>query len=155
MPSPFAVPRPSRGCLFLPAGLPCVGGAVWVCRAGDEPIESVRFRAEEAEFPTYREGAFRVHGCAGRPDARALVPLPNHLQHMVAAVRFDPAPLPAAAGAAAAGEQGGCEEWVHTPTLFVTRYEYANLFHTLGTAALLRSVPHRNAPQRTGCLFIR
>jgi hypothetical protein len=28
------------------------------------------------------------------------------------------------------GEQ--CQRWVETPTLFVTRYEYANPYHTMG-----------------------
>lgn len=25
-----------------------------------------------------------------------------------------------------------CQQWEETPTLFVTRYEYANIYHTLG-----------------------
>jgi glycoprotein 2-beta-D-xylosyltransferase len=25
-----------------------------------------------------------------------------------------------------------CDQWEETPTLFVTRYEYANIYHTMG-----------------------
>lgn len=114
--------------------------------AGGEPIASVFGRAEEAEFPVYRKGAFRVAGCAWAPSGE----LPHYLSSVVQT------------GFEAVNGALDCAHWEELPTLFITRYEYANLYHTttdwyntwatLGWAGLLEAREDSQQPGRTQVL---
>lgn len=117
--------------------------------AGGEPVDDVKGRSEEAEFCDYTTGAFEVPECtesiistinkmapeqpeesqpkdgesiganiAQSQPTLAQLALPNHLFSFVNAVK-------------AITPVSECSETVKTPTLFITRYEYANLYHTM------------------------
>ena len=91
------------------------------CSTGAEDIGAVRWRTEEEEFPTYLPGALTVD-CPRPADPPALSwPVyRDHLARAFGSLKYGP--LPAAGG-------GECE--VVEEALLVTRYEYANLYHTL------------------------
>lgn len=90
---------------------------------GGEPIESVRGRAEGDEFVRYSSGAFQLN-CArdGAPLHKAS--FPHHLGDMARAIEF--------ASTDRSAFEARCERWIEEPALFVTRYEYANLYHSIG-----------------------
>ncbi|ESQ42903.1 hypothetical protein EUTSA_v10013238mg [Eutrema salsugineum] len=117
-----------------------------VMSKGGEKLEEVMGRKEEEELPEFREGAFEVAeevsrlgfkrnrriGGGGSVISRRLVNdemLNEYIQQggidrhtmrdLVASIR------------AVGTEDFVCEEWVEEPTLLVTRFEYANLFHTV------------------------
>jgi hypothetical protein len=81
--------------------------------AGGESIPSVMGRAEEAEFPTYKAGAFGVAGCS--------LSVTGDLPHYLSTVMNT---------GFKSTESLECTAWEEQPTLFITRYEYANLYHT-------------------------
>ena len=85
---------------------------------GDEDIDSVRWRTEDAEFPVYDEGALTVD-CRKAPEAAQLgwPVYRDHLSKLFGSLSF--APLPAQCGL------------VVEEALLVTRYEYANLYHSM------------------------
>ena len=78
-------------------------------------MESVLGRREEDEFPIYRKGAFvAFQSFAGDQGGDRL---PHYTKDVIGAFSVsDAAPA--------------CEDWIEDPTLFITRYEYANLYHT-------------------------
>jgi glycoprotein 2-beta-D-xylosyltransferase len=85
--------------------------------AGGETIASVLGRPEEQEYPQYSQGAFGLGGCMlSRPQDPAL-------RYHVADMLRD--------AVAATDNASACDVFVEEPTLFVTRYEYANLYHTM------------------------
>jgi hypothetical protein len=66
----------------------------------------------------YSQGAFTLDcSSAGIQVRRGDGQLQHHLADMLSTLAY--------------GNQQ-CEEYEETPTLFVTRYEYANIYHTLG-----------------------
>lgn len=90
---------------------------------GGEDISSVRGRSESEEFVRYGGGAFTL-ACNSRHLAPAPERHPHHLFDMLTATSYT-------------SESDGlasleCGVWVSEPTLFVTRYEYANLYHSMG-----------------------
>ncbi|KAF8654553.1 hypothetical protein HU200_061747 [Digitaria exilis] len=98
---------------------------------GGEPLEKVMGRTEEEELPKYEPGALQVEGpAAGRTaplvDAEflnAYVPTGGIGMHTMRALLESARVVPH-------GELH-CSQWVEEPTLLVTRFEYANLFHTI------------------------
>ncbi|KFK27136.1 hypothetical protein AALP_AA8G339600 [Arabis alpina] len=117
-----------------------------VMSKGGERIEEVMGRKEEEELPEFREGAFEVAeeasllgfernrriGGGSSVVSRRLVSeemlneyIPDGdfdrhtMRDLVASIRV------------VGTEDFVCDEWVEEPTLLVTRYEYANLYHTV------------------------
>ncbi|XP_010536708.1 PREDICTED: beta-(1,2)-xylosyltransferase [Tarenaya hassleriana] len=115
-----------------------------VMSKGGERLEEVMGRREEEELPQFQEGAFEVAEERSRPGFKsrrdgggggnprrlvndemlnAYIPggdIERHtMRDLMASIR------------AVDLEDFACEEWVEEPTLLVTRFEYANLFHTM------------------------
>ncbi|KAG6637735.1 beta-1,2-xylosyltransferase [Carya illinoinensis] len=100
---------------------------------GGEMLHQVIGRREEDELPKFQNGAFEVDGGVGfeGPPRRLVddgfldryVPQGEILTHtmraLIGSVRV------------VAGSGFECQEWIEEPTLLVTRFEYANLFHTV------------------------
>jgi glycoprotein 2-beta-D-xylosyltransferase len=90
---------------------------------GGEPIEEVRFQPEENEFLGYERGSFQFNCVAEAETVRSQNPeklkelFPNHLETIISNSAFD--------------AELQCEVFVENPTVLVTRYEFANLFHSL------------------------
>ncbi|XWS27780.1 hypothetical protein CRYUN_Cryun25bG0009900 [Craigia yunnanensis] len=100
---------------------------------GGEKLEDVIGRGEEEELPEFEDGAFEVEGergarlkrkkLVGKEFLDEFLPVGGVLRHtMRELVR----------SIVVVGDNDfTCQEWVEEPTLLVTRYEYANLFHTV------------------------
>lgn len=100
---------------------------------GGERLEQVIGRGEEEELPRFQNGAFEVDGGLGfeGPPRRLVndefldryVPRGGILRHtmrdLMGSVRV------------VAADEFECQEWIEEPTLLVTRFEYANVFHTV------------------------
>ncbi|KAK6947018.1 Glycosyltransferase 61 [Dillenia turbinata] len=97
---------------------------------GGEVLETVIGRSEEEELPVYEFGAFEaeVDGDGGRRlvDREFLdryVPeggVTNHPMHgLVGSIRL------------VDSSEFECSQWIEEPTLLITRFEYANVFHTV------------------------
>jgi glycoprotein 2-beta-D-xylosyltransferase len=84
---------------------------------GGEPLDDVAGRDEDAEFPRYPPSSLRLPCAAVTPGPSASRWFPFHLARMVTAI--------------GAGSAGACDETFDGVTFILTRYEYANLFHTL------------------------
>ncbi|GMN51738.1 hypothetical protein TIFTF001_020869 [Ficus carica] len=91
----------------------CEGGALRMVpekvrmSAGGERLEDVIGRSEEEELPEFEDGAFQINGGDEERESKKLVS-GEVLNEIV--------------------PRG---EWIEEPTLLVTRFEYANLFHTV------------------------
>jgi len=108
---------------------------------GGEPIFSVKGRKEGDEFPKYSKGAFQLSHCdmvmngmesgSGTDEfqakKRANEKLPHHLLGMMENLEV----VAGESSLASTNEQDKCTRLEKRPTLFVTRYEYANLYHTM------------------------
>ncbi|GJN15799.1 hypothetical protein PR202_gb02741 [Eleusine coracana subsp. coracana] len=95
---------------------------------GGESLEQVMGRAEEEELPKYEPGALLVEGPAAGPLVEAgfldtYMPTGGIGMHTMRALLQSARVVPP-------GELH-CSQWVEEPTLLVTRFEYANLFHTI------------------------
>lgn len=97
---------------------------------GGEAIESVIGRGEDEELPEFESGAFDLEVAESKGNKLATEAFLNdylqkgqidrhtmrdliHSIHLIAANQFQ------------------CSQWVEEPTLLITRFEYANLFHTV------------------------
>ncbi|BFG29736.1 beta-(1 2)-xylosyltransferase [Prunus yedoensis var. nudiflora] len=99
---------------------------------GGEILEEVIGRGEEEELPEFQTGAFQIDGGDGisGEDQRLVTQefLDEYVPHgeikkhtmreLIGSVRIVPT------------TELQCNEWIEEPTLLVTRFEYANLFHT-------------------------
>ncbi|KAG6495354.1 beta-1,2-xylosyltransferase RCN11-like isoform X1 [Zingiber officinale] len=99
---------------------------------GGESLEVVIGRGEEEELPKYESGAFEIDGGSlGKEGMRAVDEeflekyvqrgeVQSHTMRMLMeSMRF-------------VGHQKlDCSEWIEEPTVLVTRFEYANVFHTV------------------------
>lgn len=99
---------------------------------GGERLEEVIGRGEEEELPEFEIGAFDVDGGDRVGKGRKLVtgdlldefvPAGEVLRHTIRGLIQSMRVVGA--------RDFECEQWVEEPTLLVTRYEYANLFHTV------------------------
>ncbi|XXQ35888.1 Glycosyltransferase 61 catalytic domain-containing protein [Plasmodiophora brassicae] len=83
--------------------------------AGGEPIEEVAGRDEAEEFPVYRKGALALSDAGSCPAERFDGnTFPHHLALMLSSIA-----------------NGASDDVLDGITLLVTRYEYANLYHTM------------------------
>lgn len=124
---------------------------------GGEAIESVVHRSEDAEYPQYRPGAFQLGGCVLNVQGE----LPHYLGPLLRTgfSTVTPPSPPSSPPSSPAPSIHACTTWVDEPTLFITRYEYANLYHTttdwynawatLGWAGLLEALPPVHGVQTT------
>ncbi|KAG7606181.1 Beta-1,2-xylosyltransferase [Arabidopsis thaliana] len=120
-----------------------------VMSRGGEKLEEVMGRKEEEELPAFRQGAFEVAeevssrlgfkrhrrfggGEGGSAVSRRLVndEMLNEYMQEGGIDRHTMRDLVASIRAVDTNDFV-CEEWVEEPTLLVTRFEYANLFHTV------------------------
>jgi glycoprotein 2-beta-D-xylosyltransferase len=100
---------------------------------GGEPIHHVKGRPEEDEFPKYESGALQVSKCTlasieenSVPDDEDVVlanKLPNHLKDVMKSVKLQD-------DAEDSDDNVVCTSYDDHPTLLITRYEYANLYHS-------------------------
>ena len=83
---------------------------------GGEYLDTVMGRDEDMEFPKYKKGAFTIDEALDIPsdiDKKMFYYLENVTQALTVSPGLE------------------CAESVSTPTLFLTRYDYVNLYHTL------------------------
>ncbi|KAB2096110.1 hypothetical protein ES319_A01G086800v1 [Gossypium barbadense] len=101
---------------------------------GGEKLEDVIGRTEDEEMPEFEDGAFEVEAeergsrsktkkLVGEEFLNEFLPVGNVMKHtMRELVR----------SIVVVGETDfTCQEWVEEPILLITRFEYANLFHTV------------------------
>ncbi|KAM7279153.1 hypothetical protein ACFE04_006287 [Oxalis oulophora] len=118
----------------------CEGGRIKmnvdkiIMSRGGERLDNVIGRKEEEELPVFKDGAFEIHANNNNNKENNLklvspeflnqfVPINNISRHtmreLFSSIRvrkdFD----------------NHCDQWIEEPTLLVTRFEYANLFHTV------------------------
>ncbi|XP_057461633.1 beta-1,2-xylosyltransferase-like [Actinidia eriantha] len=99
---------------------------------GGEKLEAVIGRGEDEELPVFDSGAFNIEAVDRSSIDRKLVDsefLNQYLQNgaisrhtmrdLVDSIRL------------VSARDFQCSEWIEEPTLLVTRFEYANLFHTV------------------------
>ncbi|CAI0373995.1 unnamed protein product [Linum tenue] len=111
-------------------GIRMVPDRIAVSRGG-ETLQEVFGRGEEEEMPTFQDGAFQILGSLGS-EKRKLVDeeflgeyLPqgeierHTIRQLVSSIEVVDA------------TEFQCDQWIEEPTLLVTRFEYANLFHTV------------------------
>ncbi|PON43311.1 Beta-(1,2)-xylosyltransferase [Parasponia andersonii] len=117
----------------------CEGGALRMVpekvkmSKGGEKLEEVIGRSEEEELPDFDAGAFELDGgqrfsgekreLASKEVLGELVPQGEVLRHTMRGLIESTRIVPA--------REFECDEWIEEPTLLVTRFEYANLFHTV------------------------
>ncbi|CAB9525792.1 Inherit from strNOG: K03714 glycoprotein 2-beta-D-xylosyltransferase [Seminavis robusta] len=99
---------------------------------GGEAIYQVLGREEQDEMPTYESGALQLSQCTLSEQHINRKDLPYHLFHMVNSLREQ---REDSGDTLMGGEVFGtdnveCSSYEERPTLLVTRYEYANLYHT-------------------------
>ncbi|KAL7249159.1 hypothetical protein ACSBR1_011342 [Camellia fascicularis] len=98
---------------------------------GGERLEEVIGRGEDDELPVFDFGAFDVEVVDGSSRGRKLVDedflnwylkngeISNHtIRSLVDSIRL------------VDSRDFECSEWIEEPTLLITRFEYANVFHT-------------------------
>ncbi|KAK1306330.1 Beta-(1,2)-xylosyltransferase [Acorus calamus] len=91
---------------------------------GGEELGSVMGRSEEEELPVFEEGALTI-------DGRVVVG-GEFLERYLRRGAVQGHTMRALVESVRAAEDGlDCGQWIEEPTLFVTRFEYANLFHTI------------------------
>ncbi|XP_010270143.1 PREDICTED: beta-(1,2)-xylosyltransferase [Nelumbo nucifera] len=102
---------------------------------GGEKLESVMGRREEEELPSFDSSAFEIEVAEGSTEGGGGRKLVNEefldrfvpqgavqihtMRSLLDSIRLVPP------------DEFNCSEWVEEPTLLVTRFEYANLFHTV------------------------
>ncbi|PON94127.1 Beta-(1,2)-xylosyltransferase [Trema orientale] len=117
----------------------CEGGALRMVpekvkmSKGGEKLEEVIGRSEEEELPDFDAGAFELDGgqrfsgekreLASGEVLDEFVPEGEVLRHTMRGLIESTRIVPA--------REFECHEWIEEPTLLVTRFEYANLFHTV------------------------
>ncbi|KAL6646118.1 hypothetical protein ACP70R_017726 [Stipagrostis hirtigluma subsp. patula] len=121
---------------------------------GGEPLEKVMGRSEEEELPKYEPGALQVEGSAA---ARAPLVDAGFLNEYVPTGGIGMHTMRALLESARVVPHGElhCSQWIEEPTLLVTRFEYANLFHTI-TDWYSAYVSSRvtNLPNRPNVVFV-
>ncbi|MED6205440.1 hypothetical protein PIB30_017665 [Stylosanthes scabra] len=98
---------------------------------GGEALSDVMGRGEDVELPSFQNGAFEVDG-GDKVEEKALVDhefldryvpeggIQRHtMRDLISKIRI------------VKEKDFACDEWIEEPTLLVTRFEYANLFHTI------------------------
>uniref|UniRef100_A0A2P2JS81 Glycosyltransferase 61 catalytic domain-containing protein n=2 Tax=Rhizophora mucronata TaxID=61149 RepID=A0A2P2JS81_RHIMU len=114
----------------------CEGGSLRLVQEkmkmsrGGETIEEVMGRREEEELPEFEDGALEVLGFEKRN--KKLVD-EDFLDMYVPRGDISKHPMRGLIGSArvVAEKDFQCDQWIEEPVLFITRFEYANLFHTV------------------------
>ncbi|KAE8733992.1 pirin-like protein [Hibiscus syriacus] len=126
---------------ILPAKVALRTGSSWFrshhsetkIERGGEKLEDVIGRSGEEELPRFQDGAFVVEGNGGS-KIRKLVG-EGFLDEFIPVDDNDDSSHPIRESIGSIVIVGAndfdCPEWVDEPTLLVTRFEYANLFHTV------------------------
>ncbi|KAJ6301846.1 hypothetical protein OIU77_016041 [Salix suchowensis] len=116
----------------------CEGGSVRMVperikmSRGGERVEDVIGRGEEEELPDFENGAFEILGSTARSKwlvdegfLDSFVPDGDVMRHtmrgLIRSIRV----------VDNNSKEFHCDQWIEEPTLLVTRFEYANLFHTV------------------------
>lgn len=98
---------------------------------GGESLGEVIGRREEDELPVFQNGAFEIDGGQMKEKKMVVdgdfldqfVPIGEITRHtmrdLISKIRI------------IGTKDFDCDEWIEEPTLLVTRFEYANLFHTV------------------------
>ena len=89
---------------------------------GGEDIQLVQGRIEEEELPKYQTGAFSVFQCQLQLDELSQQSLPYHVETILKQLEI--------IQDGSVQSTTPCDAFIERPALFVTRYEYANLYHT-------------------------
>lgn len=100
---------------------------------GGERLELVMGRREEEELPRFEDGAFEVEGDGGKRSRGGRVVDDEFLDRYVPrkGIEFHAMRgLMKSMRIVGSGELQ-CSQWIEEPTVLVTRFEYANLFHTV------------------------
>ncbi|XP_076892816.1 beta-1,2-xylosyltransferase-like [Bidens hawaiensis] len=115
----------------------CEGGRVRMhpekikMSSGGEELESVIGRSEDEELPEFEFGAFDIEvGAKARGRKMASEGFLNEFVQRRAIERHTMRDLINSVRLVGADEFQ-CSEWIEEPTLLITRFEYANLFHTI------------------------
>ncbi|GMJ15972.1 ARABIDOPSIS THALIANA BETA-1,2-XYLOSYLTRANSFERASE, beta-1,2-xylosyltransferase [Hibiscus trionum] len=100
---------------------------------GGESLEDVIGRKEEEELPVFKDGAFMVQGNGGSMLKRMKLVGKEFLDEFIPVKRGSRHPIREAMRSTVivGANNFDCHEWVEEPTLLVTRFEYANLYHTV------------------------
>ncbi|KAJ4976540.1 hypothetical protein NE237_001646 [Protea cynaroides] len=102
---------------------------------GGEKLESVIGRKEKEELPSFDVGAFEIEFSQGLSPFRNGSKLVNKefLDQYVSQDDIDDHAMRALLDSIQLldPDEFKCSQWVEEPTLLVTRFEYANLFHTV------------------------
>ncbi|WOL12349.1 hypothetical protein Cni_G21115 [Canna indica] len=114
----------------------CEGGRIRMDPArilmseGGERLEAVIGRGEEDELPRYKSGAFQIE--SGEESGRRAMD-DEFLEKYVprGSVQFHTMRALMESMQVVGHGQLGCTEWIEEPTVLVTRFEYANVFHTV------------------------
>ncbi|GBG28069.1 EGF domain-specific O-linked N-acetylglucosamine transferase [Hondaea fermentalgiana] len=110
---------------------------------GNEPIETVRWRNESAEMCVYEAGAFSLEQCDSDPLSLASEDkFPFHFLDVMMHLNTT------------TPETSACRETVTTPTLLVTRYEYANFYHTITDWYNVYQTIHMNELEEVNIVFL-
>ncbi|KAG1327286.1 Beta-(1,2)-xylosyltransferase [Cocos nucifera] len=140
----------------------CEGGRVRMDPArismtdGGEALETVMGREEEEELPKYESGAFEIEAgeeVTGGADRRVVDELDRYFPQKGIQVHT----MRALMGSMRLVDPGKleCTQWVDEPTLLVTRFEYANLFHTASDwYSAYASSQVTNLPNRPNVVFV-
>ncbi|XP_059666489.1 beta-1,2-xylosyltransferase-like [Cornus florida] len=99
---------------------------------GGERLEAVIGRGEDAEMPVFESGAFDIEVGERSSHGRELASrdfLDRYVQRATISKHAMRGLMDSILQVGA--DNFTCSEWVEEPTLLVTRYEYANLFHTV------------------------
>lgn len=102
--------------------------------AGGEDLATVIGRREEEELPEFENGAFEVDGGGEeRVNDGGLLVDREFLDRYVPRGEVDKHTMRDLIGKIriVGGKDFECDQWIEEPTLLVTRFEYANLFHTV------------------------
>ncbi|KAL3614779.1 hypothetical protein CASFOL_040440 [Castilleja foliolosa] len=99
---------------------------------GGENLESVIGRGEDEELPRFRDGAFQIEVINRSRSGKKMVDevfldkylnqgaIGRHtMRELIDSIRLTDA------------SEFNCSQWIEEPVLLVTRFEYANLFHTV------------------------
>lgn len=117
---------------------------------GGEKLESVIGRKESEELPDFEDGAFQIEVADRSRIGKKMVDeefldkfvqqgaIDRHtMRGLISSIRL------------ADAHEFVCSKWIEEPTVFVTRFEYANLFHTVTdwysayVAARVTGLPYR------------
>ncbi|KAI6690611.1 hypothetical protein NL676_027439 [Syzygium grande] len=114
-----------------------VAGRIKMSRGG-EKLEDVIGRREEEELPVFSDGAFEIEGSGrefgpGRGISRRRMVTGDDLDRYVPAGDVSRHTMRELIGSidVVGAAEFRCDQWVEESTLLVTRFEYANLFHTV------------------------